>query len=110
MSQNIKANSTGAVAGLGTFTFNVLVAGPYYLRAQCTDVPPSGLSIVLNHNGSPVASSPSLNTDVQSIEVESHIYCNVSDVLTVVISSSSTNDQLLNTVKTIIRLDGGSSS
>jgi hypothetical protein len=110
MSQNIKANSTQSVAGLGTFTFNVLIAGPYYLRAQCTDVPPSGLSIVLNHNGSPIASSPSLNTDVQSIEIDAHAYCAISDTLTVVISSSATNDQLLNTVKTNIRLDGGSSS
>jgi len=108
MSQNIKANRSMPVVGLGTFTHTVLNAGIFYCSAQATDVPPSGLSIVINLNGSPVASTPSLNSNAQTIGVDAHMNCASSDVITVVISSSTSNDvSLLNAVKTMIRLDGG---
>jgi hypothetical protein len=110
MSQNIKRNRAMPVCGLGTFTHTISAtsAGTFYCSAQATDVPPSGLSIVINQNGSPVATSPSpLNSDAQTVGVDTHMTCAASDVITVVISSSTPNDALLNTVKTMIRLDGG---
>lgn len=110
MSLMLKANSVAVVAGLETMSFTVSVAGPYFISAIATDCPPSGLSLVINQNGSPIATAITPATFTQTLSTSAHFQGSISDVITVVISSSAFEDQLLNTVKTTIRLDGGSST
>ncbi len=96
------------VVGLGTFTYTVDVAGLRFISAVASEVPPSGLSIVINNNGSPIASSATPTDAQQIVSAQILTSCALNDVITVVISSSSAIDQQLNTVKTEINTRAGS--
>jgi len=91
-------------AGLGTCSFTVAIAGAYFISSQSTVVPPSGLSVVINLNGSPVATSASTDPSERTVGVSGWAQCAISDVITVVFTSSTFNDQLLNTIKSTIVL------
>lgn len=100
----LKDTQTNVFCGLGTFTYNVTVAGLYAASATATELPPSGLSIVINQNGSPVTTSLTPSTAQQIVSAQTPISCAVNDVITFVLSSSSANDLMLNTLKTLINI------
>lgn len=106
MANGLKGSQATIVAGLGTSTFAVTVAGPHFIKATCTDVPPSGVVITINVNGSPIGTSASLDSSRQSIALHSSAYCSVADIITVVLTSSNSNDSaMLNNVKTVIQIN-----
>lgn len=92
------------VSGLDTYTFTVTIAGPHFVSATSTDVPLSGVQLVVNLNGSPVATSPAVATSKQAVSVKAAMNCAVNDVITVVISSATALDALTNNIKTTILL------
>ncbi len=105
MALNLKHLQSNVFAGLGTYTFTVDVAGLYNMSCQASVLPPSGLSIVINHNGSPIATSLTPSAAEQLVSAMILDYpCVASDVITVVISSSNANDNMLNTAKSIINI------
>lgn len=124
---SLQVNTSTPVGGLGTQTFNVLVAGLYTCQVRFTipyvtgssdnsdtaaDSPDaSDLSIVVNLDtgGGPVAkltlnnptpTQPSMSGSVQ-------MECDEGDVITVVLSSSAAADNRKNAVKGIINLFQG---
>jgi hypothetical protein len=105
MSLALKDYQSNIEIGLGTFTYTAALAGVYFVSAQSSVLPPSGLSIVINQNGSPVMTSAAPSAAEQTVNLQDQINCAASDVITVVISSSNANDLMLNTVKTIITLN-----
>jgi len=105
MSIKLKDYQSNVVGGLGTWTDTITVAGLYNIASNSTVFPPSGLSVIINLNGSPIASSAAPSAAEQVVNVQAtSVPCAVNDVITVVISSSAANDQILNAVKTIIVL------
>lgn len=95
-----------SVEGLGTDTFTVLVAGPHKFSIRSTMDPTSNLSIVINQNGSPIATSPTISTLEQELQLEAKAYCAVSDVITFVLSSTGApNDITPNNVKSLITIE-----
>lgn len=103
--------------GLNTSTFTVPAtvhggayngAGLYNAQVQCTEVPPTGLSIVVNQNGSPVYTAPTQSLTQSAIQFKTKpITCAIGDVITVVLSSSAGEDLLLNTVKSNVAINQG---
>lgn len=93
--------------GLVTDTYTVATTGLYNLEAQITEIPPSGLSIVVNQNGSPIYTAPTLTPTQSAIQFKVDINATAADVITLVLSSTNTNDEMLNSVKTNVAITKG---
>jgi hypothetical protein len=103
----IRATVPTVMEGLNTYTYTVTAAaaGLHYVKVRATEQTPSGLSIVINLNGSPLATSPAPTaTQIHSEIQVLNFVCVASDVITVVVSSAAAIDALRNTVKTTITL------
>lgn len=94
--------------GLGTYSYTTPSAGVYWLRLTSTEVPPSGISIVVNQNGSPIFTAPALSPTQGAIQFSLlNILCAAADSITIVLSSSNASDNMLNTVKTTVSIGNG---
>jgi hypothetical protein len=107
MSNILLLNVPRVDVGLITDTFTVPTTGLYNLEAQITEIPPSGLSIVVNQNGSPIYTAPALTPTQSAIQFKVDINGVAADVITLVLSSSNTNDTMLESVKTNISIGQG---
>jgi hypothetical protein len=107
MSNILFLNVPRVDVGLVTDTWTAPSAGLYNLAAQITEIPPSGLSIVVNQNGTPVYTAPVLTPTQSAIQFKVDLDCAASDVITLVLSSSNANDLLLESVKTNVAIGQG---
>ena len=67
----------------------------------------SGVSFVVNQNGSPVYTSPTVDPTQSSFEMKKSFLFAATDVVTVVISSSTASDETLNSLKTNVSIGTG---
>jgi hypothetical protein len=93
--------------GLGSFSFTVPSAGPYYVLVQSTELPSSSISFSVTQNGTPIYTSPSLSSAQQEFQFKLSMNCAMNDALVVSLSSSNPNDAQLNTVKSLILIGEG---
>lgn len=97
--------------GLTTSTYTVPTggAGMYNVQCQASEVPPSGLSLVVNKNASPVYTSPVVTPTQETFQFRFDLLLADADVVTVVASSTGSlaNDLLLNSVKINTSIDKG---
>ena len=103
MAYQIKESQSNIGCGLGTYTHTVKQAGFFNMSAQCVENPPSGMSIAIQLNGTPIKTGTITSTEVaqQTLNVRiDNVSCAVNDVISFVLTSSAANDQGLNTVKT----------
>ena len=110
MSNILQLNQDQPLVGLGTMTYTIPTAGLYFVRVQLTEVPPTGLSVVINQNGTPIFTAPTITpTQIAQQFKYSPIVAAVNDVITVVLSSSAAIDNLPNSnnVKSIITIGQG---
>ncbi len=107
MSNILFLNVPRVDVGLVTDTYTVPSTGLYNLEAQITEIPPSGLSIVVNQNGSPIYTAPALTPTQSAIQFKVDISATAADVITLVLSSSNTNDTQLESVKTNVSIGQG---
>lgn len=107
MANTLKVEQSNVLDGLGTWTHTALKNSMYYCEVRLTEVPASSVSIVINQNGSPVATSTAPAAAQQVVTLQIIMNCTINDVITVVISSSAPIDQQLNTVKSIVTLRVG---
>ena len=90
------------VAGLGTFQYVVQTTGTHYLSAVASEQPPSSLSIVIQQNGSTIASSASPAAAQKLVSVVINQPCTAGDVISFIISSSAPIDNALGAIKTTL--------
>ncbi len=120
----LQLNVSTPWAGLGTATYNVLTTGIYTVGISCTipyvaagssdnsttaatDPAASGLSIVVNNNGTPVYTLSSPSPTQPSLSGKATFSATAGTTITVVFSSSAAADQVANAVKAIINLYSG---
>lgn len=103
LSLALKSSESNVIRGLGTYTYTVNTAGLHSVESRGNMLPGSGLSVVINHNGSPVASSaaPSAAQSVMSIQALG-IQCAVNDTLSIVYSSSVNSDNSQVSIATVM--------
>jgi hypothetical protein len=94
-------------SGLGTLSFTVPSTGQYFVSCQTTENPVSGLSIVVNQNGSAKYTSPTITATQEALQFFTVLQCTAADAITVVITGNSGNDALYNTVKTSVAIGSG---
>ncbi len=111
MANSLQVNQSGSIAGLGTFSFTVVTAGPYTIACNSTVPPSSGLQIVLNQNSTPLVTVGGVSTDPtptqQSIGTSARVNALVGDVISAVLSSANAVDNFPNSVKSVINLYQG---
>lgn len=107
MSNLLPLNGSYPLVGPGTLTYTIPVTGLYNVHVDLTEIPPSGISVVVNNNASPVYTADAL-TPTQSAQQFKYSFSAVAaDVITVVLASSAAGDNLLNTVKSITSIGQG---
>jgi hypothetical protein len=109
MSNTLILNQPRVDVGLQAATYTVPsgLGGFYYVSFQCTEIPPSGLSVVVNQNGSPVFTAPAVGQTQSALQFRyAQVYA-AADVITVVVSSSNANDNLLNSVQSEVAIGQG---
>jgi hypothetical protein len=105
MALGLKDTQANVEAGLNTFTYTVPAAGVYQFSCESFVVPPSGLSIVINQNGTPIATSATPSASQNFIAIAAvNVQCAINDVITIVLTSSVPLDAMLQNVKSIINI------
>jgi hypothetical protein len=100
-------NQPFPLCGVGTLTFTIPTTGSYFVAVQLTEVPVTGLSVVVNNNGTPIYTAPTITPTQSAQQFKTSFLANTADVITVVVSSSTPIDLLLNTVKSVITIGQG---
>lgn len=102
MPNTLKAAQSNVIQGLGTWTHIVAQTQMYYVSVDCSEIPPSGITITIQKNGSQVAASSVPASAQSNVKISQIINCTAADVLSVVIASSSQSDAAPNVTKSII--------
>ena len=108
MSQIISGiGKTKILTNLDTYVHTALLASIYTVEVQLTETPPSGMSIVIQQNGSPMAtlSAPAASQSVMDLQVK--LNCAISDTISIVLASSSAIDKQLNNIRAILKITPG---
>lgn len=93
---------------LDTYNYTVTEAGMHLVKASVSEIPPSGLSIVLQKNSVTQKTSTAPTPLQDHVDTQIVMNCAVNDVISVILSSSSAIDQGGNAIKGIINIQRGS--
>lgn len=107
MSNTLILNQSYVNVGLDTMTHTIAATGPYNVKFEVTEVPPSGLSVVVNDNGSPIFTAPTIGQTQSAQKFKFSFLATETHVITIVISSVAASDQPINNVKSIISIGEG---
>lgn len=113
MANTLIINQPFILAGLPTWTYTVPTGatGPYSVRVTTTEVPASGVSMLVKKNGSTVYTADALSPTQGGAKFRFGLLLAAADVLTVVMASSQSAagdiDNQLNSVKTTVSIMQG---
>lgn len=109
MSQLItRIDQTKVLSQLDTYNHTALQNSMYTVSIVMSEVPPSGLSLVIQQNSVTKASSTAPSSAQGVVSLQTVLNCAASDVISVIISSNSNNDKALNVIKGILSIHTGS--
>lgn len=94
MATTIHSTHQSSFAGLGTYTYTVPAAGLFKAKVLAQLIPSTGISLVINQNGSPIATSTAAGAS-EILGAEVQLVLAAADVITWVVSSSTPTDYLL---------------
>lgn len=84
--------------GLDDYTYTVPATGRYYVSLQATEIPPSGLSIVIKNGVTTIYTAPAVTETQIALQFRNTYLFTAADVITIEITGSSA-DALRNNVK-----------
>lgn len=93
--------------GLGTWTMTVSAAGLYHASAFVNLVPPTGVSVAINQNGTNIITTGTLNPNATEYNLDCFIEAAAGDVINMVVSTANTPDLSVSTIKSIFNLRAG---
>jgi hypothetical protein len=96
------------ITNLDTYNYTVLSAAMHVASIQLTEIPASGISILIKQNGTTVATAPAPSSTQLAITLKVTMNCAINDVISFVLSSSTPSDQNLNAIKAILNVHVGS--
>lgn len=101
--------TAGLTTGSDTLTYTIPsgAGGIYYASVQFTEVPPSGISVVVKQNSSTVYTAPTVSpTQIAQQFKYSQIFA-AADVISVVFTSSTAIDKVANNFKATVAVGQG---
>lgn len=107
MSNTMVLNQSYVNVGLDTQTFTVPTTGNYNGKFEVTEIPPSGLSILVKNGASTIFTAPTIGQTQGALQFKYSFQATAADVITIVLSSSAASDQPINNVKSIMSIGQG---
>jgi hypothetical protein len=108
MAQIITGISQSKVlSSLDTYNHTAGAAQMYTVNVKMSELPPSGLSIVIQQNGSPMATSVAPAATQGELDLRIVLNCAISDVISVILSSSNVQEAGRNQIKGILNITPG---
>lgn len=100
---NLLYNSQ-AVTQLDTYNYTIPAAGSYQIQVTANEIPPSGLSMVIQQNSSTKATSTTLAAAQNTINLQVPLVCAQGDTISFILSSSTPSDQMPNSFKALLNI------
>lgn len=107
MSNTLVLNQSYVNVGLDTMTYTVPTTGNYNVKFEVTEVPPSGLSVLVKDNGSTIFTAPTIGQSQSAQQFKFSFQATATHIITVVLASAAASDQPINNVKSIISIGQG---
>jgi hypothetical protein len=107
MSNILLLNQPFPNVGLVTMTYTIPTTGLYNVQVQLTEVPPTGLSVVINDNGTPIFTAPTITPTQIAQQFKFGFPATAAHVITVVLASSAAIDSQLQNVKSTVTIGQG---
>jgi hypothetical protein len=95
------------LSNLDTYNHTTLLTSMYKVVVQATEIPPSGLEIVIQQNGTPMATAALPAATQSHVELQVRLNCTAGDVISTILSSASITDTDLNTVRATLAITAG---
>jgi len=92
---------------LDTFNYTIASAGMHSVYITITVVPPTSAQVQITQNSTPVYTSTAFSATQQNLQLKFTLNCAVSDVISVIVSSSAAIDQMPNNIKSTVTLTAG---
>ena len=102
--------SSKIISNLDTYTYTVQNAAMHVASLGINELPPSGITITLQQNGSTVASTSAPNAAQQIVQLSRTLNCAVNDTISFIVASSTPTDQGPQAFKGILNIHIGSSN
>lgn len=94
---------------LDTYNYTVQASAMHMVSISVTEQPPSGLSVVIKQNGTTKATAALPAAGQNHVDLQVVMNCVASDVISVVLDSSSNNDKGINEIRATLNIHIGSS-
>ena len=107
MANILIADQSQVLVGIDTMTYDIPSTGTYHVQYECTENPPSGLSVLVKNGAATIFTAPVLGDTQQAMQFRHAFLADEDDVITVVLASAEQIDNELNTVKSIISIGAG---
>lgn len=96
------------ICSLDTFRHVAAASSMYKVSVDISEVPPSGLSIVIQQNGSTKASSAAPSSSQIHVPLDVVLNCAANDNIDVIVTSSVAGEAGINLIKGSINIHQGS--
>lgn len=93
---------------LDTYNHTAMLNSMYMVSISLSELPPSGMSIVIQQNAVTKASVSSPAISQNHMDLQIVLNCAINDVISVILSSSNVNDKQLNSIRGTLNIHTGS--
>lgn len=96
------------ISNLDTYNHTIGTNNMYTIKMDVSELPPSGVSIVIQQNGSTKLTTVAPASTQQLVSAQITLSCAVNDVISVIVSSSQARESAPNVIKGILNIHVGS--
>lgn len=107
MAEVLLLNQPFVTAGLDTLNFTIPSSGLYNVHVELTEVPPTGLSVVVKKNTVTQFTAPAISPTQIAQQFKFGFLAAAADAISVVISSAAAIDSVANNVKSVVTIGQG---
>lgn len=99
--------SSKVISNLDTYNYTVQNASVHLAGIVINELPPSGITVTISLNGTPVASTSAPNIAQQVVQLKVAMNCAVNDLISIIVASSTPSDQGPQSFKGILNIHIG---
>ena len=92
---------------LDTYNHTVGLNSMYLVSISVTEQPPSGMSVIIQQNGTTIATAATPAAAQSHIDLQVVLNCAINDTISVVLSSSTPSDNNINTIRGTLKITPG---
>jgi len=100
--------SSKVISNLDTYIYTVNSSAPHVARLTINEIPSSGITITIQHNGSTVSSTSAPAAQQQVVELMATIPCAASDTISFIVASANASDGFPQVFKGTLNIHVGS--